>query len=208
MATFIHARSKGLTILATHRLVSRLPEFDFEKFRRNLAPFFDWYSYPFVNPDERARAYQEFRRDFEKLNASRRTIGVYPGRGAPGAAGFFVFVLKRGIDLQDLLADLSEEQRGLDVVLLHRLILEKGLGITAEAVTAEKYVSYEREMEAAIAAVDRGEAQIAFLLKPVRVQQVMDIALAGDVLPQKSTDFYPKLLSGLAMYHLEGQIND
>jgi len=69
-------------------------------------------------------------------------------------------------------------------------------------------VSYEREMEAAIAAVERGDAQIAFLLNPVRVQQVMDIALAGDVLPQKSTDFYPKLLSGLAIYRVEGRIND
>ena len=77
------------------------------------------------------------------------------------------------------------------------------LGISAEAVAAEKNVGYEREIEAAIARVDRGEAQIAFLLKAVRVQQVADIALAGDVLPQKSTDFYPKLLSGLAMYTLD-----
>jgi uncharacterized protein (DUF1015 family) len=208
MATFIHARSKGLTILATHRLVSRLREFNFEKFRHNLAPFFDWYSYPFAHPDERTMAYQEFRRDFARLNANRRTIGVYPSGPVSGAGAFYVFVLKRGIDLLDLLPDLSELQRGLDVVLLHRLILEKGLAITAEAVAAGKNVSYEREMEAAVAAVDRGEAQIGFLLNPVRVQQVMEIALAGDVLPQKSTDFYPKLLSGLAMYRLEGQIND
>lgn len=208
MATFINARSKGLTILATHRLVSRITGFSFEKFRQNLAPFFDWYSYPFANPDERTTAHEEFRRDFEKLNANRRTIGVYPGGGISGGAAFYVFVLKRTIDLQDLLPDLSEGQRGLDVVLLHRLILEKGLGITAEAVTAEKNVTYEREMDRAIDAVDRGEAQIALLLNPVRVQQVMDIALAGDVLPQKSTDFYPKLLSGLAMYRVEGQVND
>jgi uncharacterized protein (DUF1015 family) len=205
MATFINAQSKGLTILATHRLVSWLAEFRFEKFRQNLAPFFDWYAYPFANPDERVTAYSEFRKDFEKLNANRRTIGVYPGPPTPGVGAFYAFVLKQGADLKDLLPDLSEGQRGLDVVLLHRLVLEKGLGITAEAVTAGKNVSYEREMEAAIAAVDRGDAQIAFLLNPVRVQQMLDIALAGDVLPQKSTDFYPKLLSGLAIYRVEGQ---
>jgi len=91
-------------------------------------------------------------------------------------------------------------------VLLHRVILDKGLGITAEAVAAEKNVGYQREMEAAIARVDRGEAQLAFLLNPVSVQQVADIALAGDVLPQKSTDFYPKLLSGVAIYRPEGQL--
>ena len=66
-----------------------------------------------------------------------------------------------------MLPDVSEAQRGLDVVLLHRLIIEKGLGISAEAVAAEKNVGYEREMEAALAAVDRGEAQLACLLNPV-----------------------------------------
>jgi uncharacterized protein (DUF1015 family) len=115
-------------------------------------------------------------------------------------------VLKRSIDLESLLPNFSEGQRDLDVVLLHRLILEKGLGITAEAVAAESNVSYEREMDAAIAAVDRGAAQIALLLNPVGVEQVTKIALNGDVLPQKSTDFYPKLLSGLAIYRVEGNI--
>jgi hypothetical protein len=57
----------------------------------------------------------------------------------------------------------------VDVVLLHRVMLEKGLGITAETVEAEKFISYERETEKAIAAVDRGEAQMTCLLKPVRV---------------------------------------
>ena len=206
MATFVNAQSKGLTILATHRLVSHLTEFNFEGFRRKLTPLFDWYSYPFTNLEERRVAYDEFRRDFEKLNENRRAIGVYPRAPVPGADAFYLFVLKRGVDLADWLPHLSEMQRGLDVVLLHRLILEKGLGITPEAITAEKNVRYEREMDAAIAAVDHGEAQIAFLLHPVRVEQVIDIALGGDVLPQKSTDFYPKLLSGLAIYRVKGQI--
>jgi len=206
MATFVNTQSKGLTILATHRLVSHLPEFSFESFRRKLTPFFDWYSYPFANPEERRVAYDEFRRDFEKLNENRRALGVYPRAPRPGTNGFYLFVLKRGIDLADYLPDLSEMQRGLDVVLLHRLILEKGLGITAEAIAAGENVSYEREMDAAIAAVDSGDRQVAFLLNPVRIEQVIDIALGRDVLPQKSTDFYPKLLSGLAIYRVEGQL--
>jgi len=210
MATFINTHSKGLTILATHRVVSRLSDFNFERFRTKVASLFDWYSYPFANVDERAPAYDEFRKDLEKLNEDRRTIGVYPGADRPAdrpnVGAFYLFVLKRGVDLEDLLPDLSEAQRALDVVLLHRLILEKGLGITAEAVAAESNVSYEREMDAAIAAVDGGTAQIAFLLNPVRVEQVTKIALGGDVLPQKSTDFYPKLLSGLAIYRVEGRI--
>jgi uncharacterized protein (DUF1015 family) len=201
MATFINTHSKGLTILPTHRLVRNLPNFDFESFRKAVGAYFDWYSYPFQNPEERATAFAEFHRDLEGRHHGRRAFGIYPGSGA-----FFLFLLRRNIDLEDLLPDISEAQRGLDVVLLHRLILEKGLGITPEAVTAEKNVEYVREAEAALAAVDRGEAQLACLLNPVRMQQMADIALAGGIMPQKSTDFYPKMLSGLTIFRVDGRV--
>jgi len=204
MATIINAHSKGLTILPTHRVV-RAPNFDFEGFRRDLNPYFDWYSYPFQNASERAASYAEFRKDLEGHSETRHAIGVYPApKGGSGA--FYLFVLRKGADLEELLPDLSPAQRNLDVVLLHRLLLEKGLGITAEAVAAEKNITYEREMDAAIAHVDRAEAQLACLLNPARMEQVSEIALGGDVLPQKSTDFYPKLLSGLTIYKVEGRI--
>jgi uncharacterized protein (DUF1015 family) len=206
MATFINTHSRGLTILPTHRLVSRLSNFDFDRFRKNLAPIFDWYSYPFAQAEERAAAYSDFRKDLERPNHGRRAIGVYSGAAADAGA-FYLFVLSRDADLEALLGDISEAQRGLDVVLLHRLILEKGLGISLEAVAGERNIAYEREMDVAIAAVDRGEAQLAFLLNPVRVEQVTKIALGGDVMPQKSTDFYPKLLSGIAIYRVEGKID-
>jgi uncharacterized protein (DUF1015 family) len=140
-------------------------------------------------------------KDLESHKHGRRAIGIYAGGGA-----FYLFVLRRYAELESLLPDISEAQRGLDVVLLHRLILEKGLRITPEAVVAEKNVAYERDMIAAINAVDRGEAQLACLLNPVRVEQVMQIAFGGEVLPQKSTDFYPKLLSGIAIYRVEGTV--
>jgi len=219
MMTFINTHSRGLTILPTHRLVRNLEGFDFERFRKSVSPYFDWYSYPFRDAEERAASYAEFRRDFEGSNHGRRGIGIYSGSsfspspmagagpGTPaGANAFYLFLLRKDVDLEQLLPDLSEAQRGLDVVLLHRVMLEKGLGITAEAVEAEKFIGYEREMERAIAAVDRGEAQMACLLKPVRVEQVTEIALGGGVLPQKSTDFYPKLLSGETIYRIEGRV--
>jgi uncharacterized protein (DUF1015 family) len=208
MATFINTHSRGLTILPTHRLVSRLANFDFDRFRANLTPLFDWYSYPFSDADGRAAAYEEFRKDLERPNHGRRAFGVYPGPIHSGAGAFYLFALQRQADLETLLPDVSEAQRGLDVVLLHRLILEKGLGITVEAVAAEKNLSYEREVDVARAAVDSGEAQLAFLLNPVRVEQVTKIALGGDVMPQKSTDFYPKLLSGIAIFRVEGRIEE
>jgi uncharacterized protein (DUF1015 family) len=207
MMTFINSHSRGLTILPTHRLIRNVANFDFQQFRKRLTPFFDWYSYPFLSPEERTASYAEFRKDFAGQNHGRRAIGIYPGTIDGNAGAFYLFLVRKDVDLETLLPDMSEAQRGLDVVLLHRLILEKGLGITAEAVEAEKNLGYEREIEAAIAAVDRGDAQLACLLNPVRVQQVVEIALDGDVLPQKSTDFYPKLLSGLAIYRVEGKVD-
>jgi uncharacterized protein (DUF1015 family) len=82
-------------------------------------------------------------------------------------------------------------------------LLERGLDVTSEAVTGEHNLTYEREMEAAIDAVDNGQAQLCFLLNSISADQVARIAFAGEVLPQKSTDFYPKLLSGLTLYRLE-----
>jgi uncharacterized protein (DUF1015 family) len=201
MMTFINARSKGLTILPTHRLVRNISAFDFAVFRSAVAPYFDWYSYPFQNADQRAAGYAEFQKDFENRKHGRRGIGIYAGEGA-----FYLFLLKRKADLEDWLPDVPAAQQELDVVLLHKLILEKGLGISAEAVAAGSNIAYEREMGAAIGAVDRGEAQLACLLNAVHVGQVMETALGGEVLPQKSTDFYPKLLSGMTIYRVEGEL--
>ncbi len=197
MMTFFNTHGEGLTILPTHRVVSNLRDFQFERFRKQLEPYLDWYSYPCSSGEERATSYDEFRKELVRRGRDGRALGLYAGQGA-----FYLFLLRRNADLEALLPDVSPAERQLDVVFLHRLVLEKGLGITAEAVLAEKHITYEREMDAAVAAVDRGQAQLCFLLNPVRIEQVAEIALGGEVLPQKSTDFYPKLLSGLTIYRL------
>lgn len=130
-----------------------------------------------------------------------RAIGVYPAVGSSKRA-FYVLTLRDGANLNQLLPNVSPLQRELDVVLLHEGILEPALGITPQAVTAEAHLTYEREAAAALEAVDSGRAQISFFLNPCAVDQVMKIATAGEVMPQKSTDFYPKLLSGITMYRL------
>ena len=94
-------------------------------------------------------------------------------------------------------------QQALDVVQLHKCLLESVLNISEQAIRNQENVSYCREAADALQQVRSGKAQAAFLMNPVRMSQVRDIAFAGEVLPQKSTDFYPKLLSGLTIYALE-----
>jgi len=102
------------------------------------------------------------------------------------------------------LGGLSERQQSLDVVQLHKCLLEGVLKLSEESIRNQQNLSYVREAAEALAAV-RGEAaaNVVFLMNPCPVQKVCDIAFAGEVMPQKSTDFYPKLLSGLTAYALD-----
>jgi hypothetical protein len=97
----------------------------------------------------------------------------------------------------------SMRQQGLDVVQLHKCLLERVLGISEEAIRDQKNITYIRDASEAMNLVRSGKANVAFLMNAARMQQVRDIAFAGEVLPQKSTDFYPKLLSGLTVYAVE-----
>src|SRR3984893_11827895 len=196
MMTLFNTAGKGLTILPTHRVVANVPNFSMEAFHAALANAFDVKSFTFSGSPGRPRAYEEFRRDLAR-GQEQRAIGAYAGEGA-----FHIFVLKEEANLEVLLQGVSPAQRRLDVVLLHRLILERGLNITQDAVKTEKNITYEREMDTAIAEVDSGRAQICFLLNPVSVETVAEMAMGGEVLPQKSTDFFPKLMSGITMYRL------
>jgi uncharacterized protein (DUF1015 family) len=176
MMTFVNMYSPGLQILATHRLVNGIPPADLpDAFLRRCADDFDVQELTSV--DELKHAWAK------------------PGDGTViGAAiGSRLFRLeKRGA-------------RGeLDVRVLHETLLGKVLGIGEDAVRDEKHLRYVRGLDAALDAARKGEAQIAFLLKPTSVEQVAETSFGGGVMPQKSTDFYPKLLSGLTIYKLEG----
>ena len=200
MMTFFNTRSEGLLILPTHRVVANVPGFDPRAFRNKMAAVFEQEHYSLHGP----MALAAIRRDLVDPEG-KPIIGMYTqtsGAGEDAHGELTLFHLRPEAELAALLPDVSEAQRQLDLVLLHRLLLEKGLGITPAAVKDERNLTYEREMPAAIAAVDEGRAQACFLLNPIGVEQVTGIALAGEVLPQKSTDFYPKLLSGLTLYRL------
>lgn len=201
MMTFVNTKSEGLTILPTHRVVANLRDFSWSEVRRYLEPWFATEVFPFRDEKERQEAQAGF---LAKLSAgkSQRAIGVYPKEDS-GALAFYILTLRPEADIAQILPSASPLQRELDVVLLHQGILEPALGITAHAVASEANLSYERDISAALEAVDRGAAQIAFLLNAVDVELVMKVATRGEAMPQKSTDFFPKMLSGITMYRIE-----
>ena len=189
MMTLIPMESRGLVILPTHRIVHGLLDFDRERMLEAAGRFFEI--------------------DRIDLRTESRSATTLLGQaGENGTA--FVAVTRQGPYLmrakqeaiQHALRELPVLQRELDVVQLHRVMLERVLGISEEAIRNQENVRYERDAFEAISWVRQG-ANVAFLMNPAKIEQVRDIAFNGEVLPQKSTDFYPKLLSGLAIYALE-----
>jgi len=175
MMTFVNMHSPGLKILATHRLVNGIPTEGFpDEFLRTAADDFQ-----VAEIDSTARL-----QELWNEAGDRSIIGA--------AIGNRLFTLT------------ERDARGeLDVRILHERLLGKVLGIGEDAVRHEKNLRYIRGIDAAVEEARKGTAQIAFLLKPTSVQQVADTSFGGGVMPQKSTDFYPKLLSGLTIYKLD-----
>ena len=200
MMTFINTRSEGLVILPTHRVAANVHDFSWPAVRRHLEPWFATEVFAFADEAQKEAARTSFLARL-KAAASRRAIGAYPSANE-GQRAFYLLSLRPGADLAQLLPNVSPLQRELDVVLLHEGILEPALGITPQSVTKEANLTYEREAANALGAVDSGKAQISFLLNACDVEEVVKIATANEVMPQKSTDFFPKLLSGITMYRV------
>jgi uncharacterized protein (DUF1015 family) len=185
----------GLVILPTHRLVFGLPSFSAAHLRAEAGKFFNVEEVDAGIDAARATAILQ-----QAGHAGTALLAVTAERAfllhTPKAIGTGWF------------GNLSLRQQALDVVQLHKCLLEGVLKISEEAIRNQENVSYCREATEALSLVQsgkgqRGKVQAAFLMNPVRIEQVRDIAFAGEVLPQKSTDFYPKLLSGLTIYALE-----
>jgi len=190
MMTFVDMDRPGLVVLPTQRLVFGLASFSADRFKSDACKYFDVEE---VDPAlDAARANGIL---CQAGHAGTALLAVSSGRA-------FLLHTPKAIGTP-LLAEFSLRQQSLDVVQLHKCLLEGVLHISEEAVRNQQNVFYCRETAEGMSHVRSGKAQMAFLMNPVRMEQVRDIAFAGEVLPQKSTDFYPKLLSGLTVYALE-----
>jgi uncharacterized protein (DUF1015 family) len=187
MMTFVNMDSEGLVILPTHRVVHSLENFDPSAFVRAAEEFFTVSSLPAAD----ATTYTD-------------TLAKQQGTAFVAVTGAGAFLLRSKPEpVAAALAHLPERQRQLDLSLLHSIVLDRLLGLDAEKVREQTNLRYLRDAGEAVEQVRRGEANVAFLTNPVTMEQLKEVAFAGDVMPQKSTDFFPKLLSGLAIYALD-----
>jgi len=190
MMTFVNMNDPGLLVLPTHRVVHSLDSFSISAFEKSSREF---YEVEGIEPS---------------INAERATA-LLRDRGRAGtalvavAAGRCLLLHSPKPATSKFLAGVSSRQQSLDVVQLHKCLLEGVLRLSEESIRNQQNLSYLRDAGEAIAQVRDGHANLAFLMNPCPVQKVRDVAFAGEVMPQKSTDFYPKLLSGLTAYALD-----
>jgi uncharacterized protein (DUF1015 family) len=193
MMTFVNMDASGITILPTHRVAFGLPDFDGRSFARKAEQYFTVEEIH-AKPDGHLPGAPGL---LQHLNETPGTAFIAATRD-----GDYLLTPKPEA-IAPLLAGLSPRQQQLDVTQLHKVVLEKILGLNEETVRAGSNVRYLREATEALQQLGSGNADVVFLIKPVTLEQMKDISLNLEVMPQKSTDFYPKLLSGLAMYTLD-----
>ena len=210
MMTFVNMDDEGLTILPTHRLIFGLKNFSFGKFLKKLAPYFRTDVFYFHNGRSEEKTREILLANLRKYSDRAPTFALM-GRGLKK---YFLLTLRNEKMMNKIITERhSADWKRLDVTILHSLILDHLLGITREKLEQESNVRYTRYVAEAVEAVRAptksglapiksglaGKFQMAFLLNPTKIQEVKKVAAGGERMPQKSTDFYPKLLSGIVI---------
>jgi len=190
MMMLVDMEHDGLVVFPTHRLLRNLKNFDPRAAMKACEPYF--------RVEEKACVAQMEKALDEKYAKGEKAFGFYCGGDR-----WTLLTLKDLSVLDGLLPGLSEASKSLDVTVLHTLVLEKLFGIDKENMANQVNLTYTRSFQEAVESVEKGESQCAFILNPTRVAEIRDVAAAGEKMPQKSTYFYPKLITGLVMNPLK-----
>jgi uncharacterized protein (DUF1015 family) len=181
MVTLVSMSDPGLVILPTHRLIYSYSAKTSKQVIEDAADYFQVTSVP-----DRAA----FEAVLADATPPAPRIGFYDG-------DYTVFTLKSPEVMADIAPDRDPAWRMLDVSVLHEVLIERVMGIPQESVERKENIDYLRDVGMGYEQVDQGNADFLFVMNPTRMTQVRDCTAAGTKMPQKSTDFYPKVISGL-----------
>lgn len=185
MMFFTNLDDEGLVIYPTHRVLHSLSLYEGEKLIAALQKDFAVHTFP--TPQMMMDALKQQR---------RYSYGMI----SKHSSKFFVITLKSVSSINTLVPEnLPPEVKELDVVLLHHYIIRQLLGVSQEAQEKKLNIHYLQNVHNCVDEIARGESQVAFIVNPTRIEQVRAVAKAGHTMPQKSTFFYPKLVSGLVL---------
>lgn len=179
----------GLVVFPTHRLIRDMTDFDSSKLLVSCEEFFDIETMPpFESGEDMGKALKA---------GTQKKLAFYSNEKCA------VLTLKDSSIMESLLPEMSQASRMLDVTILHSLILERLLGIDRENMANQVNLRYTRSFDEATQSVQSNESNCAFFLNPTAVSEIGEVAACGEKMPQKSTYFYPKLITGLVMNKLK-----
>jgi uncharacterized protein (DUF1015 family) len=181
----------GLTILPTHRMLRGLSPTFVKQLPTCLRTICDIEDFPYRGPAEREGQRQRLIDEMHRRARSTHVFGLYTGEEM-----FWLLTYRASLTTQAPTAGSNSNGSVLDVSLLHDVLLEKVLGLDVR----EDTIAFTQDDAAAVDLVERQEYQVAFLLNPTRVEQIVEPAMAGQRMPRKSTYFYPKLFTGIVMH--------
>jgi uncharacterized protein (DUF1015 family) len=183
MISFVSMDDPGLVILPTHRLIYGYTAKSARQILGGASAYFE------VTPLPGRAALEQ---GLAQATAEDRRLGFYDGQ-------YFLLRLRNPAVMDEIVPERASEWRQLDVNILHELVIERVMGITKKQVEAKEHLDYYRDLDEALARVDSGEALCVFALNPTRIAEVKACSDRGEKMPQKSTDFYPKMISGMVM---------
>ena len=186
---------KGLVILPYHRVIQNLEGFDFSSYEKKLEDYFEIKTFNF-NQENQTQVWKEFNEQLQENGKKRPSFGMY----GSGQDCYHLLILKKEVFLS-LSGDEegSESLNKLDVNVIESIIFKKVLGITSKDLQQQQNIAYAHDSLEGLELVQKKDFQLAFFLNPTKSSEISDIASRGETMPQKSTFFYPKLLSGLVI---------
>lgn len=196
MMYFSNMDDEGMTILPTHRIVHSIPGFIPKAFLVNCSNFFDIHEVRFDNATE-PEIKKAFYKRFEEMDKS--PLPSF-GLAIKGTDSYFILQLRGKDIMEQIFKDtIPQVFKSLDVTVLHSLIFAKILGLSSKSQEEQQNIIYVKGADETLESLRNENNQMAFLLHPTKIEQVKEAAKAGYVMPQKSTYFYPKLISGLVI---------
>jgi len=198
MMMHVDMDSQDLTVLPIHRVLMNLDEDSVTRLIANLRPYFDIEVFEFDTTNEPS-VRDKFFDKLKSFGENKHLFGMYSGDSS-----YYLLTLKNEEILDQVLQnDSARKWKKLDVAILHSLIIDYLLHVKSTDSGIQSHIEHIKNEDEAIEMVNSGSFQLAFFLNPTKVSQVKEISSQGQILPQKSTFFYPKLLTGLVIFKLD-----
>ena len=190
---------EGMLILPYHRVIHDIEQFDFNSFEKKLDEYFEVTAFPF-NGTTKPDVWKQFNDQLQERGTIRPAFGMY---GA-GQSSFHLLLLREQVF--DSFTDTEESSsilKKLDVNVIESCIFKGVLGITSKDLQQQENISYVHDSDEGLELVEDRGYQLAFFLNDTKSSEIRDVSARGETMPQKSTFFYPKLLSGLVINKIE-----